>query len=312
MTLEEKSRQIKQWAKELGFSACGITAARPIDEEKENFRRWLQQNFHGEMKYMERNVDKRLNPQLLVPGARSIIVVLMNYFPQHRLNLKQYKISKYAWGKDYHFVIKKRLWQLLKLMQENFPPVNGRAFVDSAPVLERYWAVQAGLGWIGKNSLLITRQGSYFFIGELIVATELAYDRPFEKNYCGGCTRCIDACPTGAIVRPHIVDARRCLSYLTIEKRGEFSGPVDLHNWVFGCDVCQDVCPWNTKARFTNIEDFTPNDYLKSLTDVDIEKLSPQQFKKAFKNTPVERTKYQGFMRNVYTVKENLEDKHEG
>ncbi len=299
MTLAEKSQKIKSWAKELGFAACGITRVREAREQRDHLLQWLEKNYNGRMQYMERNVDKRLNPAQLVPGARSIIVVLMDYLPAGQLNLKRYKISRYAWGKDYHYVIKQRLGQLLERMERGFGPVQGRAFTDSAPVLERFWAQQAGLGWIGKNSLLITRQGSYFFIGELIVDIELDYDQPFEKNFCGTCTRCLDACPTHAIVQPQVVDARKCISYLTIEYRGDFDQDTQLHGWVFGCDICQQVCPWNTKAPFTQHEEFYPSPQLKALTDSRLETLTRPEFKNIFRHTPVERTGYKGLMRNI-------------
>ena len=307
MTPREKSEKIKQWAKELGFSACGITRVREATEEKEHLHKWLEQNYHGTMQYMERNVDKRLNPAQLVPGARSIIVVLMDYLPAEQLSLRKYKISRYAWGKDYHFVIKQRLGQLLELMQHEFGQAQGRAFTDSAPVLERYWAQQAGLGWIGKNSLLITKRGSYFFIGELIVDTELDYDQPWEKNFCGTCTKCIDACPTGAIVRPTVVDARKCISYQTIEYHGDFTQDINLHGWVFGCDICQQVCPWNRHAQETQISEFQPSEALKLLKDEQLEKITKPEFKHVFRHTPVERTGYKGLVRNV---QQNLGQQH--
>ncbi len=299
MTKSEKSSQIKQWARELGFSACGITRVREASEQRDHLIRWLENNYNGRMEYMARNVDKRLNPAQLVPGARSIIVVLMDYLPAGRLSLRQYKISRYAWGTDYHYVIKKRLRQLLERMQHQWGQVQARAFTDSAPVLERYWAQQAGLGWIGKNSLLLTKQGSYFFIGELIVDIELEYDQPWEKNFCGTCTRCLDACPTHAIVQPRVVDARKCISYLTIEYRGDFSAETQLHGWVFGCDICQQVCPWNRHARPTAVEEFAPRPDLLSLTDKKLESLTKPEFNKIFRHTPVERTGYKGLMRNV-------------
>ncbi len=299
MTLKEKSGLIKNQCQKLGFDSCGIVPAEELREEKKFLEFWLSQGFHGEMKYMERNLDKRTNPALLVPGAKSIIIGLINYYPATKLKLKHYKISKYAWGQDYHFVVKKRLWSLLRFINENIGPAHGRAFSDSAPVLEQALAVRAGLGWIGKNSLLITKKGSYFFIGELIIDIELAYDVPFTKNFCGNCTACIQACPTQAIIQPRVVDARKCISYLTIEKRGEFDQPVDLHGWVFGCDICQDVCPWNKKAIATKIPEFTPKKELTELTDEKLEKLTKQEFNKIFKNTPVERTGYKGLMRNI-------------
>ncbi len=299
MTLSGKSEKIKQFCRQLGFDDCGIVKAAELSDQKRFLRQWLDNGFYGEMAYMTRNFDKRLNPALLVPGAKSVIVVLLNYFPVQNLKLRHYKISKYAYGQDYHLVIKKRLWQLLELINRQIEPARGRAFTDSAPLLEKALAVRAGLGWIGKNSLLLTRRGSFFFIGELVIDLELAYDTPYVKSHCGNCTACIDACPAGALVEPYVLDARKCISYLTIEKRGEFENPVKLDGWVFGCDVCQDVCPWNKKAIPTAIDEFSPKPDLAGLTDERLESLTKQEFKKVFKGTPVERAKYEGFMRNV-------------
>ena len=303
MTLVEKSNFIKNECKKLGFSDCGIVPAQELREEKKFFQWWLEQGFNGEMKYLERNLDKRTNPALLVPGAKSVIVVLANYFPKQRPKTKHYKISKYAITSDYHYVIKEKLRKLLKIINEKIQPTNGRAFTDSAPLLEQALAVRAGLGWIGKNSLLITKKGSYFFIGELLIDLELAYDVPFTKNFCGNCTACIDACPTNAIIEPKVVDARRCISYLTIEKRGEFEQPVELSGWIFGCDICQEACPWNKKAIVTQIPEFTPKKEILELSDKTLESLTKPEFKKIFKHTPVERTGYKGIIRNIKAQK---------
>lgn len=308
MTLKDKSQLIKQWVIEQGFDACGITKVREAREQKQHFLQWIEKKYHGQMSYMARNIDKRLNPALLVNEAKSIIVVLMNYKqPQNLLlKLKKYRISQYAWGLDYHYIIKQRLKKVLKLINEHFGPVNARIFTDSAPVLEIYWAQQAGLGWIGKNSLLITKQGSYFFIGEIILDLELYYDKPFKKNFCSSCNRCIEACPTNAIVSPQIVDARKCISYNTIEYKGEFEANVKLHNWIFGCDICQQVCPWNTKSKYTLIEEFYPKKELRQLSDEQLKNLSKEQFKQVFAKTPVVRTGFLGLMRNIKQV--NLEN----
>ncbi len=297
--LRRRTDLIKEKCRQLGFDDCGVVPAEELKSEEERFYKWLKAGFHGEMAYMERNIDKRLNPALLVPGAKSVIVALMNYYPAQKLDLKYYKISKYAWGQDYHGVIKRRLWQLLEFIDREIAPCSGRAFSDSAPLLEQALAVRAGLGWIGKNSLLITKKGSYFFLGELVVDMELAYDVPFTRNFCGTCSACIDACPVNAIVSPGTVDARKCISYLTIEKRGDFTEPVDLHGWVFGCDECQDSCPWNRKAVATTIPEFEPGRELAGLTDVQLESIDKSQFKKIFKGTPVERTRYEGLVRNI-------------
>ncbi len=304
MTKAEKTQKIKQKAKELGFFACGIAPVYTLAEEEEHLRQWLEQNYHGQMKYMENHFDKRLAPQKLVEGAKSIIVVLMSYYTGETLKSDKYIISKYAYGHDYHNIIKQRLWQLLKYINDEIEPTQGRPFTDSAPVLERAWALRAGLGWIGKNSLLLTKNGSYFFIGDLITDLELEYDKPLDKEYCGSCTRCIDACPTGAIVKPYVVDARKCLSYLTIEYKGEFNPQTNLHNRMFGCDICQDVCPWNNKAVKTPVKEFYPTDELKNMTDKDWEKLDKTKFNKLFKKSAVKRTKYEGLMRNIKQIRD--------
>lgn len=303
MTLADKSNLIKSECKKLGFSDCGIVPAQELKEEKKFLQWWLEQGFHGEMKYLERNLDKRTNPALLVPGAKSVVVALLNYYPKQKPRLEHYKISKYALFTDYHYVIKQKLRKLHQIIEQKIQPTSGRAFTDSAPLLEQALAVRAGLGWIGKNSLLLTKKGSYFFIGELVIDLELAYDIPFTKNFCGNCTSCIDACPTGAIIKPHTVDARRCISYLTIEKRGEFEQPVNLHGWIFGCDICQDACPWNKKAIASTTPEFEPKPEILSLTDKNLENLTKPEFKKIFKHTPVERTGYKGLIRNIKAQK---------
>ncbi len=303
MDREELTNRIKQECKQLGFDGCGIARIETLSEEMERYKQWLEAGYNGEMAYLERYTELRADPSKLVPGAKSMIVVLLNYYPKERLRLKRYKISSYAWGIDYHRVIKRKLWDLYSFIKKFEPLTEGRAFVDSAPVLEREWARRAGLGWIGKNGLLLTKRGSYNFIGELIINLELVYDKPFEKNYCGSCRRCIDSCPTGALLGNGLMDARKCLSYLTIEKRGEFEPETNLHNWAFGCDVCQQVCPWNNRARPTHVEEFNPSDEMKQLTDERLESLSKAEFKHLFKQTPIMRAGYKGLMRNIKQIK---------
>src|SRR5579863_3568678 len=263
------SKLIKKEAKNLGFMSCGIAKAGFLEEEAPRLENWLKQGMQGEMHYMENHFDKRLDPRLLVDGAKSVISLGLNYYTDdERADPSAPKISKYAYGADYHQVIKSKLKQLLDVINEKIGEVNGRAFVDSAPVLDKAWAKKAGLGWIGKNTNLIsTKKGSFFFLAELIVDIELEYDIPSTADHCGTCTRCIDACPTEAIVAPYVVDGSRCISYLTIELKeqipAEFKGKMD--NWMFGCDVCQDVCPWNRFSVLNHEPGFQPNDELLNM-----------------------------------------------
>lgn len=297
---------IKTEAKRLGFLSCGISKAGFLEEEAPRLEKWLNQNMHGEMQYMENHFDKRLNPTKLVEGARSVISLLLNYYPNEVQNPDSYKISKYAYGTDYHFVIKDKLKHLLHFIQEEIGEVHGRAFVDSAPVLDKAWAAKSGLGWIGKNSNLLTQQvGSFYFIAELIVDLELEYDAPVT-DHCGTCTACIDACPTQAIVAPYVVDGSKCISYFTIELKNEipteFKGKLD--DWMFGCDVCQDVCPWNRFSKAHNEPLFDPHPELVSYTKKDWEEITDDVFKKVFQKSAVKRTKLAGLKRNIDFVKE--------
>ena len=302
--------RVKQKALELGFSSVGISKADFLKKESQYLRDWLDNGFHGEMQYMENHFEKRTDPRKLVKGAKSIISVLLNYYPEELQKDNTYKISKYAYGKDYHYVLKEKLQNLLEFIQFEVGQVNGRAFVDSAPVMDKVWAAKSGLGWIGKNTNLISKEfGSFVFIGELIIDLELEYDHPdipidIEnreiKDYCGNCTKCIDACPTNAL-RPYQIDARKCISYLTIEKKGklpeEFKGK--WNDWIFGCDICQDVCPWNSKMKPNNEQAFNISDELKNMNKDDWQNLIKPAFKKLFKNSPVERTKFEGLIRNI-------------
>lgn len=298
---------IKAESKRLGFLSCGISKAGFLEEEAPRLENWLNQNLHGEMKYMENHFDKRLNPVLLVDGAKSVISLLLNYFPSEEQNADSYKISKYAYGQDYHYVIKEKLKELLHTIQSEIGEVSGRAFVDSAPVLDKAWAAKSGLGWIGKNNNLLTKNvGSFYFIAELIVDLELEYDHA-TTDHCGTCTACIDACPTEAIVAPYIVDGSKCISYFTIELKEnipqEMKGKLD--DWVFGCDVCQDVCPWNRFSKVHSEPLFSPNPEILSFSKKDWEEITEETFKKVFKNSAVKRTKLEGLKRNIQFLKES-------
>jgi epoxyqueuosine reductase len=305
MSAESYSAFIKQEAKRLGFDECGISKAEYLEEEAPRFEKWLHQNMHGKMEYMANYMDMRLDPRLLVPGAKSVISLLLNYYPEEKQNEDAPNISKYAYGRDYHKVIKSKLKEFLKNMKAHIGEVNGRAFVDSAPVLERAWAAKSGLGWIGKNSLLIRPgKGSFFFLAELIVDLELEYDGPI-KDYCGSCTRCIDACPTQAIVEPNIVDGSKCISYFTIELEEaipkEMKGKFD--DWMFGCDICQDVCPWNRFSKPHQTEEMKPNPALMKMSEKEWEEITKDVFDKVFKDSPLQRTGYEGIKRNMKFIK---------
>ena len=285
--------------------SCGISKAGFLEQEAPRLENWLNKNQHGQMSYMENNFDKRLNPTLLVDGAKSVVSLLLNYYPSEIQNQDSYKISKYAYGQDYHSVIKEKLKVLLFSIQENIGAVDGRAFVDSAPILDKAWAAKSGLGWIGKNSNLLTQQvGSFYFIAELIIDLELEYDHA-TTDHCGTCTACIDSCPTEAIVAPYIVDGSKCISYFTIELKdnipGEMKGKFD--DWAFGCDICQDVCPWNKFSKPHSEPLFNPNPEILSMTKKDWEEITEETFKTVFKNSAVKRTKFEGLKRNINFIK---------
>jgi epoxyqueuosine reductase len=292
---------IKTEAKRLGFMSCGISRSAFLEEEAPRLERWLKNNMHGEMGYMENHFDKRLDPTKLVSDSKSVISLLLNYAPSELQNEDSYKISKYAYGTDYHFVIKDKLKQLLHHIQEEIGDVHGRAFVDSAPVLDKAWAAKSGLGWMGKHSNLLTKQaGSFYFIAELIVDLDLDYDSPVT-DHCGTCTACIDACPTEAIVAPYVVDGSKCISYFTIELKNEIPSNVRGHfdDWIFGCDVCQDVCPWNRFSQSHKEPLFNPNPDLLDMTKKDWNEITEDVFKNLFKNSAVKRTKFEGLKRNI-------------
>ena len=299
----QHTRLIKEKAKALGFDYCGIAAAEMLSDDARRLEKWLNKGMHGGMKYMENHFDMRVNPQLLVPGAKSVITFLLNYFPAQEQTEESPRISKYAYGRDYHLVIREKLNELLYFIRSEIGDINGRGFVDSAPVLERSWAVKSGLGWVGKNGNLINRkQGSFFFIATLICDLPLMYDTPFVNDFCGTCTRCIDACPTDAILPDKFVDGSKCISYFTIELKDALI-PSDMQNkfegWMFGCDTCQDVCPWNRFSKSTNEKEFTPIPEILNLSSGDWEDMTEENFKIIFKDSPLKRTKWQGIKRNL-------------
>lgn len=307
-SFENVSGEIKAKAKDIGFLDCGISKAGFLKEERPRLLDWLQKDMHGKMKYMAGNSDKRLDPRLLVENAKSVISVLLNYFPaEKQSDPKAPVLSKYAYGIDYHFVMKDKLGELLKFIQTEIAPCEGRSFVDSAPVLDRAWAARSGLGWIGKNTNLISPEhGSFFFIGELIIDLELHPDDKIVRDHCGNCARCIDACPTKALVAPYVLDARRCISYQTIENRGEIDAELKgkFENRVFGCDICQDVCPWNLKSEPHQEPAFALKQELAKLTKEEWNKMEKPLFNELFRNSAVKRTRFEGLKRNLRFLEE--------
>lgn len=301
----ERTEFIKSTARALGFSFCGISKAEFLREEAPRLEAWLMKGYQGKMQYLENFFDKRLDPTLLVPGAKSVVTLLYNYYPQSEVSPdSDFKVARYAYGEDYHFVIKEKLKALTERIRERIGHVEGRAFVDSAPVMERAWAKKSGAGWIGKNSLLLTKDaGSYFFLAELIIDLELEYDGPV-KDYCGTCTACMDACPTDAIAEPYVVDGSKCISYFTIELKEEI--PSDnkgkFQNWIFGCDICQEVCPWNRFAKPHSEQRFAPSEEFQNLTTNDWKEMTEDVFQKIFKRSPLKRTKFEGLKRNIRFV----------
>lgn len=299
--IEKYSELIKQEAKRLGFLACGISKAEFLESEAKRLEKWLKDGFHGEMKYMENHFDKRLDPRLLVDGAKSVISVLFNYFPSQQQSTDTFKVSKYAYGEDYHHVMKDKLKQLLEFINEHIGEVNGRAFVDSAPVMDKAWAVKSGVGWLGKNANVLTKKvGSYYFIGELIIDLPLAYDTP-TTNHCGQCRACIEACPTEAIVSSYVIDSTKCISYATIELKNEmpdyFTDKMD--DWIYGCDICQDVCPWNKFSKPHQESLFQPSQPWINYSKKEWVELTEELFKVQFKKSAVQRTKFSGLKRNI-------------
>ena len=294
---------IKQLASEFGFNFCGIARATKLDDDARRLELWLNKGMHGKMQYMERYFELRIDPRQLVPGAKSVITLLLNYFPKDKQDAGTLKISKYAFGKDYHEVIREKLNKLIESIKINIGEIHGRGFVDSAPVLERTWAQRSGLGWVGKNGNLINKEnGSFFFIATLITDLDLEPDEPFAKDYCGTCTRCIDACPTDAILPGKIVDGSKCISYFTIELKDmliptEMKGKFD--NWAFGCDICQDVCPWNRFSKPTTEIEFTPLPGILNISTKEWEAMTEEKFKSIFRHSALNRSKLKGIQRNL-------------
>ncbi|MCC6258130.1 MAG: tRNA epoxyqueuosine(34) reductase QueG [Chitinophagaceae bacterium] len=301
--LETRGTLVKKIAKELEFSHCGIARAERLDEDARRLESWLLKGHHAGMGYMENHFELRVDPTKLVPGAKSVITLMMNYYPSELQEKGIPKISKYAYGNDYHDIIREKLNQFLFRLRENFGEINGRGFVDSAPVLERTWATKTGLGWVGKNGNLINKEhGSFFFLSTLITDLALPPDDPFARDYCGTCTKCIDNCPTEAIHPNKDIDARRCISYLTIELKDmlipeEFSGKFE--DWMFGCDICQDVCPWNRFAEPQSVPGFSPRSEILHFNFTQWEEMNEDQFKKIFKDSPIKRSKFKGIKRNL-------------
>jgi epoxyqueuosine reductase len=309
MSIKEKNTLfIRGTAQSLGFDYCGIAKAQQLDDDARRLESWLNKGFQGSMSYMNNYFDLRIDPSKLVPGAKSVITLLLNYYPSEKQNSSAPQVSKYAYGKDYHEVIKEKLKTFLQLIKENIGDVHGRGFTDSAPVLERSWAQKSGLGWIGKNGNLITKNnGSFFFIATLITNLDLEADDQFAKDYCGSCTKCIDNCPTDAILPDKVIDGSKCISYFTIELK-DLLMPDDMkgkfENKMFGCDVCQDVCPWNRFSKATNETAFTPLREILNFTKNDWEEMTEESFKIIFKNSPLKRSKFSGIKRNLKFISE--------
>lgn len=304
MDKEKLSQQIKAEASRLGFSACGIACAQDVGESRIHLQKWLAEYNHAGMDYMANNLEKRCNPSLLVEGTKTVICLALNYYPSKRLREDQPQFAYYAYGKDYHEVMKSKLNDLFAYINELLP-VNGRVFCDTAPVLERYWAQQAGLGWIGKNSqLIIPKAGSFFFLGELFLDIELNYDQPI-KSRCGTCHRCLDACPTKALRNPYILDANRCLSYLTIENKGEINSDYlsMVGNHIYGCDDCQLCCPWNRFSKAHLIDELKPSELFLSMEKDDWQQLNIDHYRTLFKGSAVKRAKYEGLIRNIKAIR---------
>ena len=310
LTIQEQTQLIKSKAKSLGFSFCGIARAEFLADESPRLEEWLSRGYQGKMSYLENYFDKRLDPTLLVPGAKSVVSLIYNYFPKKDLAREnEFKVAKYAYGEDYHFVVKDKLKNLLENIRAEIGNVSGRAFVDSAPVMERAWAKKAGLGWIGKNSLLLNREmGSFFFLAELIIDLELEYDGPM-KDYCGTCTACMDACPTDAIAEPFVVDGSKCISYFTIELKEEIPANVKgkFENWIFGCDICQDVCPWNRFAKPHEEARFNPPAEMENFSKQEWVELTDEVFDAVFRQSPLKRSKISGLKRNIKFVEAGTE-----
>jgi epoxyqueuosine reductase len=314
---EQHTKIVKDIAQSMGFDSCGIAEAKRLDEDARRLEKWLNKGFHGEMKYMENHFDLRVDPTLLVPGAKSVITILYNYFPEQEQSQHLPKVAKYAYGKDYHLVIREKLTDFLKRIREKIGQIEGRGFVDSAPVLERAWAVESGLGWVGKNGNLINKQkGSFFFIATLITDLKLKSDKPFVQDFCGTCNRCIEACPTDAILPNKEIQASQCISYFTIElKQSQLPDQYKAKSeeWIFGCDICQDVCPWNRFSQPNQEPSFEPLNSILSFTIQDWINTDQYTFNQLFKDSPIKRSKWEGIQRNLknYQLSITPSEKHE-
>lgn len=304
--IEKNTHFIKQLSTELGFSYCGIAKAERLNDDARKLEQWLNKGMHGKMQYMENHFEQRVDPQKLVPGAKSVITLLKNYYPSEQQSAAAPNIAKYAWGKDYHEVIREQLRFFLQKIKMEVGDINGRGFVDSAPVLERAWAIKSGLGWVGKNGNLINKQaGSFFFIATLVVDIELNYDDPYAKDYCGTCTKCIDHCPTDAILENKVIDGSKCISYFTIELKDalipeEMKGK--FNDWMFGCDICQDVCPWNRFSTPHTEEQFNPLPSILHLTQKEWGDIQEETFNILFRHSPLKRAKFSGIQRNLQFI----------
>jgi epoxyqueuosine reductase len=309
MSIAKNTQLIKSFSKQLGFDFCGIAKAERLDDDARRLEQWLNNGMHGTMQYMANHFELRVDPTKLVPGAKSVLTFMLNYYPSAKQNENAPKISKYAFGNDYHDIIRSKLKLLLQSIKENIGDVNGRGFVDSAPVLERSWAVKSGLGWVGKNGNLISKQnGSFFFIATIICDLELEYDAPFANDYCGTCTKCIDNCPTDAILPEKVIDGSKCISYFTIELKDALIDETmkgKFQNWMFGCDICQDVCPWNRFSKPSSETGFTPIPEILNLTTQQWEEMSEEIFQQVFKNSPLKRTKFAGIQRNLKFIQQH-------
>ncbi len=295
--------KIKSKAKEIGFDACGISKAEPLIKEKGIFKNWLSNKYNADMHYMSNDPEKRLNPEMLMQGTKSVITLLLNYYPPEKQSPSTYQIAKYAYGKDYHTLIKNKLKILENFITEKVSEADTKAFTDSSPIMEKAWAVKSGMGWAGKNSVVINKDfGSFFFISEILTNIELEYNSPFTEDLCGNCTKCIDICPTNAITEPHVVDANRCISYLTIEHKGDIPDKFSekFHDWIYGCDICQDVCPWNKNAKPHNITELLPGKDLLNMTKKEWEELTEEKFNIIFKDSAIKRAGYKNLKRNIW------------
>ena len=306
--IEQHTAIVKKVARELGFDYCGIAQAKRLEEDERKLTNWLQKGLHGNMHYMENYFDLRVDPTRLVPGAKSVITLLLNYYPSEKQEDSAPRISKYAYGKDYHLVIKEKLHAFLAELKASIGAIEGRGFVDSAPVLERAWAREAGLGWIGKNGNLIHKNaGSFYFIATLITDLKLQADDPFTKDFCGTCNRCVEACPTGAILPEKVIDGSRCISYYTIELKSHIKPTLEkgqLDGWLFGCDTCQDVCPWNRFSKPHTNKNFNAIPEILQLNTSQWEEMSEETFKQVFGNSPLQRTRFKGIKRNLQLLRE--------